>query len=169
MLKKTTLLFSLIALPLTANAEWLAGGGVNSITNNEDSIDKLTLGSVYASIGYKYQKDNQNLAFLPELRIGTGIKDDEVYGVDVEVSRFLALSVRGQYHFENNIYAYAMPSYANLKLKASGYGTSASDDDWEFGLGLGLGYQVNEKANIEASYEDYDGTDIYSVSIKYSF
>ena len=106
---------------------------------------------------------------MPELRLGTGISDDNMDGFKLEVERFTALSVRGQYNFDNGFYAYAMPSYANLDVKASFSGASYSDDEWELGFGAGVGKKLNDKTSVEASFENYDGLDVFTVGFKYSF
>jgi opacity protein-like surface antigen len=89
--------------------------------------------------------------------------------IKVEIERFIALSLRGQYNFSNGAYVYVVPSYANLKSKVNYAGESDSDDSWEFGVGAGVGYQLNKKISVEASYENYDETDLLSVGFKYAF
>jgi opacity protein-like surface antigen len=166
--KKTCIALSLLALPLTASADWLVGGGYGNISDDEDGID-LSLGVIYGSIAYEFSNENSPFIIMPELRLGTGISDDSFAGVDIEVNSFTALSVRGQYNYDNGVYLFAMPSYANLDVEASFGGHSESDDSWEFGFGGGVGAQINEKLDIEASYESYDGTDVLSVGLKYAF
>jgi len=62
-----------------------------------------------------------------------------------------------------------MPSYAILDVKASFNGMSASDDSWELGFGTGIGKKLTAKMSVEAFYENYDGTDVLTVSFKYAF
>mgnify|MGYP000509341149 FL=1 len=87
----------------------------------------------------------------------------------VEVERFTALSVRAQYNYDNGVYLYVMPSYANLDVKVSSMYGSDSDDSWEFGLGGGVGKKISDKTSVEASYESYDGTDVLTIGFKYAF
>lgn len=164
MFKKSLIVLSLLVLPLTASANWSAGAGYANLSD-----DSLDLGVVYGAVAYEFVEEGSKLSLIPELRLGTGISDDKMDGVKVEVERFTALSLRGQYNYDNGFYAYVMPSYANLDIKASFRGESFSDDTWEFGFGAGVGKKLNEKISVEASFESYDGTDVFSVGFKYAF
>jgi hypothetical protein len=164
MFKKSLIALSLLALPLTASANWSAGGGYANLSDED-----LSLGVIYGSIAYEFAQEGSKFSFMPELRLGTGISDDNMDGFKLEVERFTALSVRGQYNFDNGFYAYAMPSYANLDVKASYRGASYSDDEWELGFGAGVGKKLNDKTSVEASFENYDGLDVFTVGFKYSF
>lgn len=158
----------MLALPLTASAEWLVGGGYANFSDDSDGVD-ISLGAVYGAIAYNFVQKDSHFSIIPELRIGTGMSDDKIMGVNIEIESFTALSVRGQMNYENGVYIFAMPSYANLDMKASAFGQSASEDSWEFGFGAGVGMKLNEKAKIETSYESYDGTDVLTIGFKYSF
>lgn len=168
MFKKSLIAFSLLALPLTASANWSAGAGYANLSDED-----LSLGVIYGTVAYEFAEKGSKFSFMPELRLGTGISDDKLTGVGgaakVEVKRFTALSVRGQYNYSNGFYAYVMPSYANLDMKVSTSFGSASDDAWELGYGAGFGKKFNAKTSVEASYENYDGTDMLTVGFKYAF
>jgi len=162
--KKSLIALSLLALPLTAAANWSAGAGYANISD-----DDLSLGVIYGAVAYEFAKEGSKFSLVPELRLGTGISDDNISGAKLEVESFTALSVRGQYNYDNGFYAYVMPSYANLDVKASFRGASFSDDEWNFGFGAGVGKKLNEKTSVEASFENYDGTDVITVGFKYAF
>ena len=164
MFKKSLIALSLLALPLTAAANWSAGAGYANISD-----DDLSLGVIYGAVAYEFAKEGSKLSLVPELRLGTGISDDNISGAKLEVESFTALSVRGQYNYDNGFYAYVMPSYANLDVKASFRGASFSDDEWNFGFGAGVGKKLNDKTSVEASFENYDGTDVITVGFKYAF
>jgi hypothetical protein len=166
--KKYLMVLSLLALPLTASANWSAGAGYANLSDSDDG-ESISLGVIYGSVAYELAKEGSKFSFIPALRLGTGVSDDKFYGVKVEVKRFTALSIRAQYNYDNGVYLYAMPSYANLDIKASNNGISRSDDNWEFGFGGGVGKQINDKTSIEASYESYDGTDLLTIGFKYAF
>ena len=161
----TVLLLS--AMPFAANAGWVGGVGYVNLSDSEGGID-ISLNAIAASIGYRFESET-NFSFMPELRYGFGVGDDDILGVKVEIESILALSVRGQYDFESGVYLFGAPAYANLDVKASSGGLSASDDDWEFGVGGGIGYMFSEQASGELSYETYDGTDVIGVAVKVSF
>jgi len=162
--KKSLIALSLLALPLTAAANWSAGAGYANISD-----DDLSLGVIYGAVAYEFAKEGSKFSLVPELRLGTGISDDNISGAKLEVESFTALSVRGQYNYDNGFYAYVMPSYANLDVKASFRGASFSDDEWNFGFGAGVGKKLNDKTSVEASFENYDGTDVITVGFKYAF
>ena len=108
------------------------------------------------------------------MRIGFGISDDTLsipryYDVKVELDSFLALSMRGEIEFNNGIYAFATPSYANAQITAISRGYSDTDDDWEFGIGGGAGYNLSDTASAELSYEQFDGTDVLTLGVKFNF
>jgi hypothetical protein len=163
MFKKTAILFSLAILPLTASANWTAGGGYAKV-----SADDISLGAIYGSIAYTYKATN-NFFIVPELRLGTGVSDDTIYDVKVEIESFTTLSVRGQYDYASGAYLFAMPSYANLDVKASYQGLSETEDDWELGYGIGAGFKISNEASIEASFEKYDDVDVATIGLKYTF
>jgi len=169
MFKSTAIALTLLSLSLTASADWQVGGGFSNLSDDLGDGDDVSLSILYGSVSYKTDSSYDDFSFVPELRIGTGIGDDSLYGIKLEVKSFIALSVRGQYEFSNGAYVYAMPSYANLNIKASGYGESESEDNWEFGVGAGVGYSLNKKLSVEASYENYDDTNFLSVGFKYAF
>lgn len=168
MLKKTAIALSLICLPLTASAQWLAGTGY--VHFSEDfGRDDLSLAAVYGSLAYKIDNSGHPFTFMPELRLGTGVSDDRAYGVKVEINRYIAISARGQYDYSNGVFVFVTPSYANLDLDFTNGDYSGSEDDWEFGIGAGVGYALNEKITLEASYDRFDDTDAFGVGIKYAF
>jgi opacity protein-like surface antigen len=186
MFKHTALALTLLSLSLTASANWQTGAGFANFSDSADG-DDLSLNIIYGSVSYKVENSGKDYFFMPEFRIGTGVGDDtltenwsyqdgytgnsRVISSDIkfEIERFIALSLRGQYDFSNGAYVYVVPSYANLKAKVSYSGESDSDDSWEFGVGAGVGYQLNKKISVEASYENYDETDLLSVGFKYAF
>lgn len=168
MLKKTLLGALLLSLSSATMANnWVAGASYMSM--QDDILDKsIKLGAITGSIGYKFDLGN-NFSVVPELRLGFGLGDDKIGDAKLEIKRFTALTVRGQYDFASGAYVYAAPSYANLDVKASAYGESDSDDSNEFGFGAGVGYNFNKQLGAEFSIESYDGTKIYSVGARYSF
>ena len=109
MLKKSLIALSLIVLPLTASANWSAGAGYANLSDSDDG-ESISLGVIYGAVAYEFTKAGSNFSLMPELRLGTGVSDDKLYGAKVEVERFTALSVRGQYNYDNGVYLYVMPS-----------------------------------------------------------
>lgn len=160
-------ILALSLLPLAANAQWVGGVGYYNISDEEGSID-VSLGVIVGSIGYEFKTEG-DFTFMPELRLGVGIGDDTVLGVDVELDSLYALSFRGQFDFESGMYLFAAPAYANIKVTAAAGGFSASEDDGEFGVGGGIGFNFSERTRGEISYETYDGTDVFGIAWKMLF
>lgn len=92
--------------------------------------------------------------------------------MDVELDRFLALSLRGQFELDNGIYLFAAPVYSNAELTVSasqgGVSVSITEDSWEFGFGGGIGYNLSKTASAEVMYEQFDGTDAVSFGLKFN-
>ncbi|MEL6448653.1 MAG: outer membrane beta-barrel protein [Pseudomonadota bacterium] len=162
-----TLIFLTASLP--ASAQWVVGGGYLNLSDDDDGID-VSLGAVYGSLGYIIEGEGQ-FSFIPEVRVGFGVSDDTNSGVDVELDTFFALSLRGQYDFESGLYLYAAPSYARAEFTATSplFSGSVSEDDWEFGIGGGAGYRFTDQTWGEVSYETFDGTDAFSIGVKFAF
>lgn len=149
---------------------WQAGASYTTISGDSDNTD-ISLGLAVASLGYEF--NSGKFSTIPELKLGTGIKDDDVTilgtRVDVEADRFASLGVKFQYQATDRFYIYAAPSYANLKLSASAGGVSESDDDWDWGAGVGAGYQLSQNLAFDIGYDRYDDTDVVHAGIRYTF
>ena len=166
-MKKFLIALALLVVSIPASAQWVAGGGYLNLSDDEDGVD-ISLGGIYGSIGYIIEGEGA-FTFMPELRLGLGVADDTVFGIDVELDSFLALSLRGQYDFESGLYLFAQPSYARAEFSASSGGITVSEDDWEFGVGGGAGYKFQEDFWGEVAYETYDGTDALTIGFKFLF
>ncbi|AXT40165.1 porin family protein [Alteromonas sp. BL110] len=168
MFKKALLTAALVSVSMSASANWVLGVGYSNLSDSEGDVD-ISLGAIVASAGYAYAV-NENFTLVPELRYGIGVSDDEIFGVDIELDSFYALSLKGEFNVSDNVYAYIAPSYGKLEMTASAGGFSESDtSDWEFGFGGGLGYKFNPTTSIEASYESFDGADVLSLGAKFAF
>lgn len=165
-----------LAFSSSALADWNLSASYNNFSDDTDGID-ISMGAVTAGLGYKYEYPNSKFSVMPELRIGTGVKDDDFvlwYGdmgisATVEIKTFTALSVRGQYEISDSVSVFVQPVYANLDVEVSLYGESASDDEWDFGVGAGLIARANEQFSFEVSYERFDDTDVVSAGVRYHF
>jgi opacity protein-like surface antigen len=163
---KVLLGVGLIAASSFASAAWTTSGGYASISDSDDGID-LKLGAVYVSAGYEFL--STDFTIMPELRLGVGVTDDTVLGVNVEVDSFIAFSVRGTLNLTNNVGLFLQPTYTRLDLTANAMGQSESADDSELGFGGGASYKLSDMASIEAAYEVIDGTDVISFGYRYHF
>ena len=175
MFKKMVLAILVVLSSFSSSANWVGGLGYINLSDKDDGLE-INLSVITGSLSYKIDS-NHNFYFMPEVRLATGISDDTItvfnVDVDIEMDRFIALSVRGQYELDNGVYLFAAPSYANIEftVKASqdGQHASESDDSWELGFGGGVGYQFNESTSAEFIYEQYDGTDVLTLGVKVEF
>lgn len=174
MVKKTTLAIACSTLLMTgiATADTLPEGmtaGVHYLSlKDSDDGDSISLGGALLSVGYRMGSDS-SWTTTPQFRYGIGLSDDDLYGFDVELSQFLAASVRFENSFDNGMYLYLAPAYANAEFEVSYGGSSEKDDDWEFGGGAGIGYQMTEGSTAEISYESFGGTDAIAAGITFNF
>ncbi|MEX0617622.1 MAG: outer membrane beta-barrel protein [Pseudohongiellaceae bacterium] len=158
-------LFFLAALALsgTASAQVVVSGGYFEIS--EDSAD-LSFGGVAGSVGYIIEM-SPGFTIVPEMRLGTGTKDDSAAGFDFEVKSFYSVLVRGEWAIGDRFYAFLAPSYSNLDIEASGFGFNIRDDDWEIGGGAGLGFRITDYISIEAAAEKYENVDVLTVGLRF--
>ena len=167
-MKKTLLL--LLATAGTSLGQIIAGFGYagTEIDSQGLSDDDITLGVFYASLGIEINAQNDGFRFVPELRVGSGIEDDTILGVDLEVEYFASLSLRAELH-QNDAYFFVNPTFTVIGLEASSGAAVASEQSEEFGVGVGLGYNFTEIASAEIYAEFYDDVTVYGVGARFRF
>lgn len=173
--------FTTMAAESNPSNTWYFGVDYLSFSFEGEGIDfEPTAASV--SLGYKINGEG-NWYIIPELRIGTGVNDDGISGggasVDVDIDRFVALSVRAQYEFNNGLYFFVAPSYGYVELTTTlrlpetefyyAYSESETSDDWESGFSAGAGYQLTSTLSAEIIAERFDETDVVSVGLNFNF
>ena len=167
-MKKTILL--LLATAGTSLGQIIAGFGYAGTEIDTQGLanDDITLGVLYGSLGYEINAQNDGFRFVPELRVGSGIEDDTILGVDLEVEYFVSLSLRAELH-QNDAYFFVNPTFTVISVEASGFGGVASETTEEFGVGVGLGYNFTEIASAEVYAEFYDEVTFYGVGARFRF
>ncbi|MEX0943286.1 MAG: outer membrane beta-barrel protein [Pseudomonadales bacterium] len=162
-MKRLTLTFGLLLTFLAGSAfadGWQGSIGYTQLSDDDEGID-VSLGAVTGSVSYRFD-NSENFAIIPEFRLGFGLSDDTITAFatrfDVKIKTFYGFTVRGEYAFNESVYVFAQPTYANLDIEVSSGGISASEDEWEFGFGGGVGFNVGERGSIEVFIEDFDGT-----------
>lgn len=161
MYKKLAAVIALSSVPMFASAQWVSG-----VNYSQFDWESVSLGVIGASIGYKMPTESA-FSVTPQFRLGMGISDDSIGGVDVEIDTFMALSAKGQYDFSPVFYGFIEPSYGKAEMSASGFGDVESD--WEFGIGGGVGYSFTDFVAAEVQYETYDETDVLSLNLRFSY
>ncbi|MEO1543509.1 MAG: outer membrane beta-barrel protein [Pseudomonadota bacterium] len=157
----------LLIVSSSAPAQWIGGVSLFSFSDSDDGVD-IQLTGVLVAAGYVFEVEN-GFYVIPEVRLGSGVTGDTVFGVDVDLDSFFSLGVRGQLDIGEAFYVFGTPSYARAEATASSGTQSESDDGWETGFGAGAGYKVSETFWTELSYETYDGTDFISLGIRSRF
>src|SRR5690606_19605614 len=121
------------------------------------------------------------LSITPMIRIGYGIKDDDIPfyvgsvengqpvqyqpSAKIEVDHFYGLQVRGEFQLNSKAYLFVERSYSWVETKLSvNYRCvgldfpdfSESYDKEGFGIGAGAGLRFNDLISVELSYEIAD-------------
>ena len=142
-----------------------------SLSNLSD--DGITLQTLNVHAGYTFYLSNPNFSITPEGRLGLGVGDDQIGGVDVEVDSLMVLSVRANYSINEKVVIFAQPSYAKLRASAQLANNSGAkeslDSDWELGAGVGAEYKINPNCSLNLTYENIENTDILSAGFRYNF
>ena len=128
----------------------------------------LALTGVYVTGGYQFQTNRPDVSITPEVRLGFGIIDDNYAGVNVKLDSLSGVDVRAQLE-SGSAYFYVAPSYTRADFSASFGTVSASGGSWESGIGFGAGFKLSADLSVEASWENFSGTDIYSVGLRHRF
>lgn len=158
------LLLSTSLFSIAARAE----GPVGAVAYANLSDDDVSLGAITGSLGYRFDTTYQGFSVTPEIRIGLGVGDDTVSGVDVELDSLYGFNVRAEWDL-GQTYVFVAPSYTNAEFEASFGGTTVSADEWEFGGGVGFGYRLEQTIGLEISYEVFDELDVFSAGVRLDF
>lgn len=167
---KLALLASMCLLaPLGANAGGVApgvyvGGGylIGNLDDNDFSKD-ADLDGLFVRGGYQL---NDNLAV--EGRLGTGINDDRVNGVKVELKEFYGAYFKVGMPTSIGLYPYVIAGGTHGKVEASWHGYHDSDTKTDVSYGVGADYAFANKwsAGLEyMKYLDTDGIDFSGVTL----
>ena len=178
-MNKTRVIVSLMAMALFTTATsaderdggWVAGMGYTSFSESEDNVD-ISVGAIWGSLGYQI-KATDKFYVTPEVKIGKGIGSDTIISgstpIDVELDSYLAVSLRGEYDFQNGAYLFVAPTYAKGEFNVNVGSDFAESSSWEFGAGIGAGYNFSAGKKVEVAYESFDGTDMISLAVKFDF
>jgi hypothetical protein len=147
-----------------ASAGFVLGAGYYDL-----SAEDISLGVAGATIGYTFESAGSIFSLTPELRAGTGVKEDSFLGADVEISKFYGVNLRGQWKLGNSAYIFLAPSYTNTEVDISFAGFSEVENSWEFGGGAGIGFMFNDSGSIELSYEEFDDVEVTGIALRFKF
>ena len=164
-------LFTTAASADEGDGGWVAGMGYTSFSESEDNVD-ISVGAIWGSLGYQI-KATDKFYVTPEVKIGKGIGSDTIISgstpIDVELDSYLAVSLRGEYDFQNGAYLFVAPTYAKGEFNVNVGSDFAESSSWKFGAGIGASYNFSAGKKVEVAYESFDGTDMISLAVKFDF
>lgn len=161
-MRKAIAAIALTVASAGAHAEFVGGAGYAHLSDSGIGLESL-----YATGGYKIDMA-EGFSIIPEARVGIGVGDSDYNGATVSLDSLYGINVRAQWDGQQ-AYAFVAPSYTHAKLSASYLGNSLSSGDWEFGGGVGAGYKFSDTTAAEVIYEDFNGTSVFSLGIRYNF
>jgi opacity protein-like surface antigen len=133
----------------TAQAQQSAYGGI-SLSSAEIRIDGLSTAKPTA-LGVKLGSQ-ASPNFAVEARLGKGIADDSVNGVDVEIDTYYGLYAKGIVPMTNLFSAYGLLGYTRGEVTASGPGGSRSDWDGDVSYGFGVDFALSQSTSINIEW-----------------
>lgn len=147
----SALLVPMSALAAGAEPGFYLGAAYTQATWDIAGVDKdADLGVLSARGGYQI---NDYVAV--EGRLGTGVQDDKVYGVKVELQDTYGVYAKLGVPTEIGLYPYALLGVTHVKVKASVPGYSASDSDSDVSYGVGVDYWFNRSVSAGLEYANY--------------
>ena len=172
MLKKLTTL-SIAVAALTCGGHAMAahyvGGNLAAVQADFDRVGDADLVALYGRLGTEFSEN-----FSGEIRVGTGIDDDRVNGVKVELDHFYGAYVRGGIPLGDVFFPYAVVGLTRAELQLSNrlFSSKESGTDVYFGLGTDIHLSSNVDLNVEyMNY--YDKNDVavdgFAVGMTYRF
>lgn len=138
-------------------------GGLSYVSLSDDDVD-VTVGALVGSIASKHSISSR-FSLVPELRLGVGVKDDDMLLGTVKMEYFASIAVKTQLDLNESFYVFASPTYAYRSLKASSNSDIGSDSS--FGVGAGAGIEFYPGVAAELSYERYSHAGLTSIGIKF--
>jgi len=168
MFKKTIIatatLLSVVSHTTQADQSSYFGANFSTLNYSEEGFsDDASLTSVNGRLGTNF---NEN--FSGEIRVGTGIGDGSINGINVELDSMYGAYIRGGIKAGESFFPYAVLGYTRGKISASFNRFSASASESDVSFGLGADFFVNEKFTINVEYMSYfdkDGAEIDGFSL----
>ena len=137
----TSITLAALTLGSHALAANYVGGNISAMNYERDGVsDDADLVALYGRLGTEFSEN-----FSGELRLGTGIDDDKIYGRKVKLNHMYGAYVRGGIPIAQTFYPYAIVGVTRAKTKFGS--TSNTESDLSLGLGtdirMGNGLDLN--------------------------
>lgn len=172
MFKKLTTL-SLAVAALTCGGQAVAahyvGGNLGAVQASFDNVGDADLVTAYGRLGTEFSEN-----FSGEVRLGTGIDDDTLKGVKVELEHFYGAYVRGGIPVGDIFFPYAVVGLTRAELQLSNRFASTTESGTDVSFGIGTDIHLNANTNINLEYMNYyDKNDVsvdgFAVGVTYRF
>ncbi|XKF16790.1 porin family protein [Halomonas sp. BLK-85] len=148
------LAFSLMSTPVSAidAGDKYVGGQLSRTDLDRDisGASDINPSAFIGRLGF-FGFDN----FAIEGRLGTGISDDTVQGVDFEIDSIVGVYGVGHLPLGNIASAYAVVGYSRAELTASTSGLSVDDNDSDFSYGAGFQVKITPTLSGHVEYMSY--------------
>jgi hypothetical protein len=151
-LKRTLAVTALALASTSAMADWNLGTSYSHLSNGDPSLAAVTVNA-----GYTFDDNHSNWSVMPELRVGTGVKNYRGF----EIDRYMVVATRVDYQANDVASFFVQPAYANIK--------SDGHNEWEFGMGVGSSFQLSNDWELEVMYENFDSTDVVTLGARFNF
>ena len=163
MLRKISIIglgiISLSSFTQANDVERYAGASFAVLDYSESGFDDASLNALIGRAGAKF-----NEYISAEVRLGFGIGDDTVSGVDLELKNLIGAYVRAGFPASDTVYPYVVIGLSRLELEASGFGVTIDDSDNDASYGLGVDIDVSEAATLNAEYTNYFDKDSIEIT-----
>lgn len=153
-----------VALAGGTDPGFYAGGTYSfmSVEDDDFGVD-ADVGVLFLRGGYQL---NQYVAL--EARIGMGVEDDKIGGINLEVEEMIGAYAKVGLPTQTGFYPYVLLGVTDSELELSGFGQSASDSDTDLSYGVGVDYWFSSQMSASAEYTNfYDdgGTSLTGLSL----
>ncbi|PKF80436.1 hypothetical protein CW749_05805 [Vibrio sp. vnigr-6D03] len=158
------LLLSVVALASNATeSNFILGSSISKISLGDAKLDTFVV-----SVGHESKLKN-NFSIIPEIKLGTGIRDSRSGDKVTRLEHYASSGVRLQHDVTEQLFVYLSPTFANFKVNSSSSTRLLTRSTSHFGVGFGVGYQIGDSILIDGSIEEFDEFDLFQVGLKVSF
>ena len=163
---------ALLLTALSAQAQISAGVAISQLDDDASGFDR-NLKMAEINLGYTHNIGKSRFYLTPQLRLGTGISDNDFTRGEqpytLELDSYVGASLRLSVDFSDKFSVMIQPTYAKADTTLTGPQGEIGRGDWEFGYGAGIEYRPTPAWQWELLGETYDEQTLYSVGLRYVF
>lgn len=148
---------------------WYISGSYAQLDADIADVVEFDLAALVFNGGYQI---NEYVAF--ETRLGTGVADDDIFGVKLELDYLMGIYTKVGIPTGTAFYPYVVLGYTKAELTVSDSGFSESDSDNDTSYGVGAHFTITESLGVFAEYMNwYDKDDLevtgFNIGANYKF